>query len=213
MLSQLITSLNLSLPFDTVIAACTCTAFWGQCHLGELLPFSSAATSSTPFPVCSGFKRSICNPESCTLYLPHTKTHTQGKDIVFVDQNKPINPITLLKNHIHVSQIARDNLLFSYGTSGTPSILTKSTFLQRCNTIWLSFGYPHFSRHSFRIGGTTELLITGTPPDIVKATGRWSSKSFHQYWRSLKDIAPHYISNIPTLSHRCNQFALTIPKG
>jgi hypothetical protein len=85
MLSQLITSLNLSFPFDAVVAACACTASWGQCHVGELLPSSSAAMSSTSFSVCSGFKRSIQNPESCTLHLPHTKTHTQGKDIVLVD--------------------------------------------------------------------------------------------------------------------------------
>ena len=32
-------------------------------------------------------------------------------------------------------------------------------------------GLPGSSGHSFRIGGTTELLISGVPPDVVKMMG------------------------------------------
>jgi hypothetical protein len=47
--------------------------------------------------------------------------------------------------------------------------------LQCCNEIWGAAGYPHTTGHSFRIGGTTELLLPGVTVDVVKAMGRWSS--------------------------------------
>jgi hypothetical protein len=68
--------------------------------------------------------------------------------------------------------------------------------------VWSSFGYPRTTGHCFRIGGTTELLVAGTPPDVVKATGRWSSQSFLRYWRSLDQIAPHHIRNLHILKRR-----------
>lgn len=71
--------------------------------------------------------------------------------------------------------------------------LTKSCFLWCCNEIWHPLGYPHTTSYCFRIGSTTEHLIAGTPPDVIKATVHWSSNSFIQYWRSLNDIAPHHI--------------------
>ena len=80
--------------------------------------------------------------------------------------------------------------------------LTKPVFLQRCNDIWHPLGYPRTTGHCFRIGGTTELLIAGTPPDVVKATGRWSSDSFMRYWRSLDDIAPRYIRRLHAKGRR-----------
>ncbi|KAG2053677.1 hypothetical protein BDR06DRAFT_840679, partial [Suillus hirtellus] len=58
--------------------------------------------------------------------------------------------------------------------------LTKRKFLARCNPVWSQHGT---SGHSFRIGGTTELLLRGVPPHIVKVLGRWSSDAFLRYWR------------------------------
>jgi hypothetical protein len=208
-----ISSLNLSLPFDAAVAACTCTAFWGQCRLGELLPISISVSSPISLPLRSGFKRSIRNPQSCILHLPHTKTHPHGEEVILIDQNDPVNPITLLKNHIRVNGIPKDGLLFSFKESGCLVVMDKTSFLRRCNDIWRPLGHPRLTGHSFRIGGTTELLIAGTHPEVVRVTGRWSSESFLRYWRSLEDIAPHYISNLPTLSRRRNRFAPTRSMG
>ena len=62
--------------------------------------------------------------------------------------------------------------------------------------IWGSAGYPRLTGHSFRIGGTTELLLNGVPTDVVKAMGRWSSDAFLRYWRSLEELAPQYVENL-----------------
>ena len=98
-----------------------------------------------------------------------------------------------------------DAHIFSYTSTDGFIALTKPIFLQRCNEIWHALGYPRTTGHCFRIGGTTELLIAGTPPDIIKATGRWSSDSFLRYWRALDDIAPQYIRRLRLPRHRRRQ--------
>jgi hypothetical protein len=202
MLIQLIQGLDLSSPFDIVVAACAVVAFWGQCRLGELLPASLSRFIPTLFPSRSAFLRSLRNPQACLLRLPHTKTHMHGQDVVLVDQQAPINPISLLKSHLRINNIANPTFIFAYTVAGDLRPLTKPIFLQRCNQVWQSLGYPRTTGHSFRIGGTTELLTAGTPPDVVKAMGRWSSGSFLRYWRSLDDIAPHHVRYLHSLKHR-----------
>ena len=171
-------------------------AFWGQCRLGELLPSSILILLSILFPLRSSLKRSTRDPKAHIVRLPHTKTHPEGQDIILVDQSNPINPLALLARHFRVNNIPQDAFLFSYITPEGLRPLTKSLFLQRCNDIWHPLGYPHTTGHCFRIGGTTELLIAGVPPDVVKATGHWSSDSFMCYWCSLNDIAPCYICRL-----------------
>ncbi|KAF8804299.1 DNA breaking-rejoining enzyme, partial [Phlegmacium glaucopus] len=183
MLTQLINALDLSNPLDAAFAACAATAFWGQCRLGELLPTRIADSSTLLLPSRTNLKRSPRNPSAYMLHLPHTKTHHRGQDVVIVEQQGPINPISLLKNHLHLSHTPHTLPLFAYATHEGHQSFTKRTFLRRCNLIWHSLGYPHTTGHCFRIGGTTELLVAGTPPDVVKAMGRWSSDSFHRYWR------------------------------
>jgi hypothetical protein len=202
MITQLVERLNPSSPLDVAIAACATTAFWGQCRLGELLPTSRTPTPDSSLPTRAGFRRSVRNSLSCIIRLPRTKTHCHGQDIVLVDQRAPINPIILLKRHLRFNDMPNDAHLFSYSTPTGFAPLTKSIFLRRCNEIWQALGYPHTSGHCFRIGGTTELLLAGTPPDVVKATGRWSSDSFLRYWRSLDDIAPQYIRHLDSKKRR-----------
>jgi hypothetical protein len=196
MLTQLIDNLDLDSPLDAAVAACAASAFWGQCRLGELLPQS--ASSAISLPTRSDLKRSKRNPASCILRLPSTKTHRHGQDVVLVDQRNPINPILLLKSHIRVNNVQKNDYLFSYRSTNGPLPLSKTCFLQCCNAIWSLLGYPRTTGHCFRIGGTTELLVAGTPPDVVKVMGRWSSESFLRYWRSLDDIAPLHIRNLHT---------------
>ena len=48
----------------------------------------------------------------------------------------------------------------------------------------------HISGHSFRIGSTVELLLTGVPPETVAATGGWTSLAFLLYWHQMEEIIP-----------------------
>ena len=202
MLSQLVKRLDLTSHFDAAVAACAIIAFWGQCHLGELLPSSQASPLDMSFPTRSGLRKSPQNHHSYLLHLPRTKTSCHGKDIVLVNQHSPINPISLLNNIFHVNTTPGDHHIFLYKTPDGLSPLTKPLFLRCCNEIWQALGYLHTTGHCFRIGGATKLLITGTPPDVVKATRRWSSEAFLRYWRSLDDIAPLHICHLHKRRHR-----------
>ena len=98
------------------------------------------------------------------------------------------NPTATLKHHLRTNQPNHNSPIFSIASPQNSMHLTKHCFMQRCNAIWRKAGYPRVTRHSFRIGGTTELLLAGVPPDVVKKAGRWSSDSFLRYWRSAEDI-------------------------
>lgn len=192
MLELLIKDLDLTQPKDAAVAACALIAFWGQCCLGELLSSAVSDLSVTSKPARHHFTRSLRSPHAHTLFLPRTKIKRAGEKIVLVTQTGPLDPISLIKTHLATSPLADGLPLLSFSTPSGPRALTKPAFLARCNQIWSAHGYPRTTGHSFRIGGTTELLTSGIPPDVVKTMGRWSSDSFLRYWRDLETIAPLY---------------------
>ena len=68
--------------------------------------------------------------------------------------------------------------------------MSKHKFMSFCAGIWSTAGLAHVKGHSFRIGGAVELLLAGVPPEIVAATGGWTSLSFLLYWRLMEEIIP-----------------------
>ena len=72
----------------------------------------------------------------------------------------------------------------------------------------------HIAGHSFRIGGTVALLLAGVPPEVVAATGGWTSLAFLLYWRRLEEIIPLSTSkayntfNISKLADNLEQFRI-----
>ncbi|KIJ53918.1 hypothetical protein M422DRAFT_24925 [Sphaerobolus stellatus SS14] len=196
MLRLLFDHLNFSLPLDVAVFAAATVAFWGQCRLGELLPSGHNISNPGSLPLRSHFN---IGDASATLFLPWTKTtKTKGATITLTHQTRPLNPVAAVKLHFLTSQLPLSAPLFSYYVEGKIIPLSKPTFIKRCNTIWTAKGLPRITGHSFRIGGTTELLLAGVPTDVVKALGRWSSDTFLVYWRSFSELAPLYVSNLPS---------------
>lgn len=67
----------------------------------------------------------------------------------------------------------------------------KKAFLKVRDHVGREAGLPLIPfGHSFRFGGTTEYLLRGMEPDRVPMLGRWSSKAFLQYWRTVEKIVP-----------------------
>ena len=202
-LQLLIDNLDLTEPMDAAIAVCALIAFWGQCWLGELLSSSSTNLSVTSKPARVHFTCFLCNHNTHTLLLPQTKIKQAGEKIVLTSQLGSLNPISCIKAHLLTNKLANGLPLLAFSTPSGPCALTKSAFLTRCNQIWSTFRYPHTTSHSFHIGGTTELLTAGVPPDIVKIMGQWSSDSFLCYWRDLENIAPLYAHKARQQKHHC----------
>jgi hypothetical protein len=59
----------------------------------------------------------------------------------------------------------------------------------------------HVSGHSFHIGGMVILLLSGVPPEVVAATGAWTSLAFLLYWCRMEEIIPLCTSRAYTSSH------------
>jgi hypothetical protein len=85
--------------------------------------------------------------------------------------------------------------LFAYKSENHTWIpLLKSDFLKFVNRVWMNAKLHHVYGHSFRIGGAVALLLAGVPPEVVAATGGWTSLSFLLYWRRLEEILPNSTS-------------------
>jgi site-specific recombinase XerD len=96
-----------------------------------------------------------------------------------------------MENHLAVNTIPPDLLIFAYcNKDGDHICLSRRKFLLRCNEIWSRHGIPSTTGHSFRIRGTTHLLIAGVNPEVVQAMGRWKSDVFLVYWCRLDILAP-----------------------
>ncbi|KAJ7734594.1 DNA breaking-rejoining enzyme [Mycena metata] len=201
MLRVLYRGLDFTVPRDVAVFAAACVAFWGQCRLGEILPISGSDTALAHKPTRAHVSRSHRDKRATKLRLPRTKTKKSGDDVVLVAQDKPIDPEIALRMHLQVNCLPSSAPLFADRTRAGFQTLTRPKFLQRCNEIWAAAGYPHTTGHSFRIGGTTELLLAEVAPDVVRAMGRWSSDAFHRYWRSLEDLAPIHATHIGSARH------------
>jgi hypothetical protein len=79
--------------------------------------------------------------------------------------------------------------------------MTKYKFMDFCADVWSKAGLAHVLGHSFRIGGAVELLLAGVPPEIVAATGGWTSLAFLLYWRRMEEILPMSTSRAYRRSH------------
>jgi hypothetical protein len=125
--------------------------------------------------------------------------------VVICCQDGLSDPISALEAHLALNDMPPHLPLFAYATNEGFVALTKKCFLARCNAIWGASISQDLSGHCFRIGGTTELLLRGVAPHIVKALGRWSSDVFLRYWRSTDALAHIHVEDslapLPSPAH------------
>lgn len=179
-------------PFDACCAFTASVAVWGQIRLGELLSDTLTKWDPTHIPSGRHMGPPSSNAGSRLLHLVDTKVAgKKGEDVYICRQRGPSDAIKAYENHMRVNKTPPDEPLCSYESApGKYLPLTRKRFLAHCNEVWMCYGFPISTGHSFRIGGTTKLLLANVAPDVVKLMGRWSSDAFLRYWRSLELIAP-----------------------
>lgn len=184
--------LDLNNPFDACVEFAATSAFWGQIRLGEILSPTQDNWDLELIPSQHHMRPPHTSAGSRLLHLPNTKVAgRKGENISLCRQYGPSDPTSTFTNHMRINDIPADYPLYSYKISASKyRALTKRKFLSRCNEVWSKHGLPISTGHSFRIGGTTELLLAGVAPHIVKLMGRWSSDAFLTYWRNLEIVAP-----------------------
>ncbi|KZT20175.1 DNA breaking-rejoining enzyme [Neolentinus lepideus HHB14362 ss-1] len=190
--------LDLQSGHDCAVSAIAQIAFWSCCHLGELTipthngfdPHRHVAHSS---PV--RFADHWDGLRSAHLHIPFGKVERESGADISVTGWSELCPVCALQTHLADNAVVPpDAPMFSYVMAGGWVPLTKAVFLQCCKEIWDPVRLSRVSGHSFCIGGATELLLAGVPPEVVAVQGQWKSLAFLLYWRKLEDLLPLMIS-------------------
>jgi hypothetical protein len=176
-------------------------------RLGELILVSTSSFNSSRHVSRSSSFTLRAPPDGVkysVLHVPWTKTsHGDGADIIISNLNDSTNAFTAVNHHLAANVAVPPNApFFAYETAdGGWAAMTKPWFLARCNQIWRSANLLELTGHCFRIGGATELLLRGVPPDVVVVQGRWKSRAFLEYWRKIESILPLFITSSFSDSH------------
>jgi hypothetical protein len=176
------------------IALC---AFMGQMRLGELLPVSQDKIARERLPSRGRWSLNTESNEASSIFLPWTKTTGKaGASVTLPPQSHPIDPTTAMCHHLIASPLYDSNLICEYLEEDCVKVLDKESFMKMCNEVWSIEGFPRITGHSFRIGGTTSLLLAGIDTQIVKGMGRWSSDAFKCYWRKVEVLFQKHASKV-----------------
>lgn len=201
-------AIDITLPFHAAVWAVATGAFFGCRRLGEM-----TVTTLSAFDKKYHVLRStpISYPElrdgsrSANFRIPWTKTtRDDGATVILTAREDELCPRWALRNHIAINgNVPPDASLFAYQTQDDTHWrhMQKHVFLDFCTDIWSRASLAHILGHSFRIGGAVELLLAGVPPEIVAATGGWTSLAFLLYWRRMEEILPMSTSRAYKKSH------------
>jgi hypothetical protein len=183
-----------TVALEAAVRACAFTAFYGQYRLGELLPDSLSAFDPQMHPTRAAWS----GGRAPSITLPWTKT-TRNAGAVIPLAPQPHSrtcPVAAMKAFLKRHRVSRRAHLFAYRVDGALRPLTKRVFLAEINAIATGLGLCRVTGHCFRIGGTTQLLVSGVPPDVVRVAGRWASDSFLRYWREYERVLPQHVNDL-----------------
>ncbi|KAJ7136714.1 hypothetical protein C8R44DRAFT_868839 [Mycena epipterygia] len=126
----------------------------------------------------------------CAIHLAWIKTtQTAGGECFLTAVLGPdadLCPVWAFDNHERVNHTP----LFAFRSPGGWEHLTKDTFLRSSSAVFKSSRLDLVFGHSYRIGGSLELLSTGVAPEVIMKLGGWMSLCFLIYWRRLEQILP-----------------------
>jgi hypothetical protein len=146
--------------------------------------------------------------QASQLRLPRTKLVYEGGELIHWGKqlSERCDPDTAIANHFRVnSGAADDDHFFAYVThpkkrkadKNAPAPvyapLTGAVFTKTINAAAKKAKITLPPSHAFRIGGTTEYLLRGTPFAVVQYLGRWQGPSFALYLREHAEVMAPYL--------------------
>lgn len=198
------THLDMNSPLDATVWACMTTVFWSVSRLGEFTVEKISAFDAQRHIKRSNVQIDVdagCDGLKVTsFFIPGTKASVRGETTQWATQDGPCDPRSTLLNHFKVNNPAPDAHLFTWRhPSKGLRPLMKRAFLARVNEVLAIGGFAPIKGHCLQIGGVLEFLLRGTPFDVVKVLGRWSSDAFEMYLRDFASILAPYIQATPVL--------------
>jgi hypothetical protein len=194
-LTALQDALDFSNTFDSAVWACATSAFYGVNRLGVFTPLSQSSYDPTKFAMRSDIE---FGSNFFAINSPWSKTTGENVVLLVSQQLGECDPVAAMNHHLIINKALPPTApLFAFQTTAGWTVLVKEWFMNRCNQIWREAGLDILGGHSFRIGGATELLARGVPPEIVAVQGHWRSDAFMAYWRRIQVILPQWTSSSP----------------
>lgn len=135
-----------------------------------------------------------------------------GEDVYWGKQIGPTDPLAAILLHMRMNHPPANLPLFSYWNGNVHLPLTKSHFLARLQQLARQAGLPYITGHSLRIGSTLEYLLRGTPFDVVKLIGRWSSDAFTIYLRKHAQILARFMQHSPIIRDSLIRYEMPPPR-
>jgi hypothetical protein len=134
-----------------------------------------------------------------TFHIVWTKTTTiAGAECVLTEtlgEDADLCPVRAFLNHLEVNHSPPTHTpLFAFREDGRWHIPTKAQFIAYTSSVYVAAGLETVYGHSYRIGGSVELLLAGVEPEIIMKLGGWTSLCFLIYWRRLEQIIPDRIT-------------------
>ncbi|KAJ6486200.1 hypothetical protein C8R47DRAFT_533080 [Mycena vitilis] len=205
-------SLDLATGFGAAAWANATSCFWGCRRLGELV-IKSVSKFSIEHDTCRETRISftVCDGlEVVAFHIVWTKTTTiLGAECILtqtIGEDADLCPAWAFKNHLAVNDSPPPHTpLFAYKERGEWLPLTKDLFIKTSSAVYLAAHLDHVFGHSYRIGGSLELLLAGVEPEVIMKLGGWTSLCFLIYWRRLEQVLPQRI--IAAWSDRMKNFA------
>ncbi|GAA5972540.1 hypothetical protein JCM21900_000656 [Sporobolomyces salmonicolor] len=181
---------NFSDRFHTAMLVTTLVGFGGILRSGEF-------TATKAFPEADERCKKItlenvkqAETGQLVFRLPWDKTNTwEGRQVTVTSYN--FNTPSLFRRHVFLSRLSNTDFPFSYLSSrgqhaGKIVAITKLSWKHWLNCHLAELKEHPLQGHSIRIGGATQMLLNGVPPQIVKTLGGWKSDdAFLKYWRHV----------------------------
>ncbi|KAJ7270492.1 hypothetical protein C8J57DRAFT_1321918 [Mycena rebaudengoi] len=194
--------LDLSSPSGAAYWAAALSTFWGCRRLGEMLP-RSVAKFTTLRDTCRSTRVSRTRTNGRTVISIHlcwTKTTgTAGGECLLTQVLGPdsdLCPVRAWDEHVRINHSPPPNTsLFAFRSTSAWHDLLKPPFLEFTAAVFRAAQLELVFGHSYRIGGSLELLSAGVAPEIIMKLGGWTSLCFLIYWRRLEKILPLAITH------------------
>ncbi|KAJ7084922.1 hypothetical protein C8R44DRAFT_894032 [Mycena epipterygia] len=194
--------LDVTTGFGAAAWSAACTGYWGCRRMGELV-IKSAEKFLLEHDTCRDTRTSygvVNEHEVVDFHIVWTKTtNILGATCILTQVKGPdadLCPTWAYKNHLAVNYSPPPlTPLFAFREHGTWRPLTKDHFLRTTSAAYNTAQLATVFGHSYRIGGSVELLLAGVEPEIIMKLGGWTSLCFLIYWRRLEQILPDRITS------------------
>ncbi|KAJ6621519.1 hypothetical protein B0H10DRAFT_2163107 [Mycena sp. CBHHK59/15] len=198
-IAAILSQLNPDIPLDAATGSCLTTSFYSAARIGELTVKTLQAFDPSVHVKRSNVRKETDPQGRCmtVIGVPWTKSPASGEDLFYAAQNGPTDLKRAFANHLHVNQPPLHLHLFAYRHKNSHRPLTKSAFIGHVHKALKAANLEPLQGHGIRIGATLFYLLRGTPFDVVKTIGRWSSDAFLLYLRKHAQIMAPYMQAHP----------------